>query len=264
MKPTRSIADHYPMFGDAGSFLDAPDSWLGRIEPFGRCPESDLTLIVDDLRAGGGVLLQEGALLHDRHCDRDHSAVPFLDALAGIGRDAFVIRLIVWPRPVHPKVIAVYPEISSLTFPEHPHLFRNTPGPNLSELRSLSPELLRRIAGRHLAELPRMMPNALCAYRPGDGEWSWESGDLVDCLDYAALFLAKHAIWKRTAADRGGLWVGPQASHEPADMLNELDPNGECRCGRGRRYRDCCRPNDAFIASMKTQIAQCRPFRPAA
>src|SRR5258705_1185522 len=81
------------------------------------------------------------------------------------------------------------------------------------------------------------MPDALCAYRPGDGEWSWRIGDLVLFLDFVAIYLAKHAVWVRTGADNGGLWIGPHASHAPRDLVAQLDPLGECRCGSGDRYR---------------------------
>lgn len=259
MKPARSIHEHYPSFEDAGPFFDAPESWLGRISPFGRCSASDLACVIDDLRAGCGVCLQEGGLLHDPGCHRDHAAVPFLSALTDLTRDTFALRLVVPMRPIHPKVIAIYPEISSAAFPEHPHLFRTAVRDN-PELRRFNPKLHQRVT---FSELPKMMPDALCTYRPGDGEWSWDTGDLVDCLDFAALFVAKHAIWVRTGANDRALWIGPQASHEAVDMLQELDPDGECRCGGGRRYRDCHRGHDEAHAAVMAQITR-RVVRPAA
>jgi hypothetical protein len=78
-----------------------------------------------------------------------------------------------------------------------------------------------------------------CVHRPGDGEWSWRTGDLVLFLDSVAIYLAKHIIWVRTGADEGGMWIGPQASHVPGDLVAELDPTGECRCGSGAPYRVC-------------------------
>jgi hypothetical protein len=263
MMPARLISEHYPSFKDAGTFLDAPESWLGRISPFGRCPTSELALVIDDLRAGSQVLLQEGSLVHNAACVRAHAGVPFVAALKGIERETFAVRLIVPCPPVHPKVMAVFPEISSRSFAEHPHLFRSAPR-DIPELRTLNPELQRHIKARSLSELPKAMPDMLCTYRPGDGEWSWETGDLVDCLDYAALFLAKHAVWVRTGADARASWIGSQASHNPIDMLNELDPDGECRCGRGRPYRICCRPLDEMFARVAAELRSIRPMRPAA
>jgi hypothetical protein len=94
-------------------------------------------------------------------------------------------------------------------------------------------------------ELPNLMPDALCAYRPGDGEWSWQGGDdLVKALDYVAIYLAKHLVWVRTGGNHGGRWIGPQASHAPHDLIAEINPAGECWCGSGTAYRDCHLPFD--------------------
>jgi hypothetical protein len=115
-------------------------------------------------------------------------------------------------------------------FKNQPHLFRPEPYAGMPEVTNL-------------------MPDALCAYRPGDGEWSWRTGDLVDFLDFVSIYLAKHSVWVRTGGDAGGLWIGPQASHAPRDLVRELDPDGECRCGRGTRYRDCHLQVDRALAA---------------
>ena len=218
--PARLLSEHYPGFRPAGHFLDASESWIGTIRPFALCSGDDLLPILDDLDAGGDVLLQNGSLLHDPACQRRHRSPSYRNGLGDIGAESFCIKVIVWPPPVHPKAISIFPEISSAVFPNQPHLFRPEPR-----------------AG--LPELPTLMPDALCAYRPGDGEWSWRLGDLVLFLDFVAIYLAKHAVWVRTGADNGGVWIGPHASHAPRDLITQLDPLGECRCGSGDRYRDC-------------------------
>jgi hypothetical protein len=68
---------------------------------------------------------------------------------------------------------------------------------------------------------------------------------------YVAIFLAKHLVWAQTGADAGGLWIGPQASHDPKDLIGELNPNGECRCGSGQRYSDCCQALDRHCAEVE-------------
>ena len=176
--------------------------------------------VVDDLEAGASVLLQRGSLLHDPACPRRHRSPGYCDSLRRVDAETFSIRILVWLAPMHPKAIAMYPEISSQVFPRQPHLFRPEQRPGLPEL-------------------PSLLPDALCPYRPGDGEWSWRTGDLVLFLDYVAIYLAKHIIWVRTGADEGAVWIGPQASHAPGDLVAELDPTGECRCGSGAPYRGC-------------------------
>ena len=152
--PARLLSEYYPGFRPAGHFLDASESWMGTIRPFALCSGDDLLPILDDLDAGGDVLLQNGSLLHDRACRRRHRSPSYRNGLGDVGAESFCIKVIVWPPPVHPKAISISPEISSAVFPNQPHLFRPEPR-----------------AG--LPELPNLMPDALCAYRPGDGEWSW-------------------------------------------------------------------------------------------
>jgi hypothetical protein len=218
--PTRRLSAYYPAFRSGGPFLDANESWLGPIRPFAACGQTDLPLLVDDLAHGARVLLKHGRLLHDPACRRRHGPIPYAEQLADVEAERFAVRLIVWPPPQHPKVVALYPEISARACPGHPHLFRG--------------------------DADRGMPDALCTYRPGDGEWSWQTGDLVLALDYAALFLAKHVIWCRTGGGNRGRWIGPQASHEPEDLVRELAADGECRCGKGLAYRACCLPLDRW------------------
>jgi hypothetical protein len=191
--PARLLSEHYPGFRPAGPFLDASESWIGTIRPFALCSGDDLLPILDDLDVSGDVLLQNDRvfpsrrrrqrrtfvrrrnLLHDPACQRRHRSPSYRNRLGDIGAESFCIKVIVWPPPVHPKAISIFPEISSAVFPNQPHLFRPEPR-----------------AG--LPELPTLMPDALCAYRPGDGEWSWRLGDLVLFLDFGAIYLAKHAV----------------------------------------------------------------------
>lgn len=218
--PARGLAEHYPAFKPAGAFLDAPASFIGTICPFALAADEDALAVIDDLGADETVLVQGGSLIHDPSCRRKHSSPTFASRLRGIQSDRFCIRVVVWPPPVHPKAVALYPEISSTAFKNQPHLFRAEPYVGLPELAN-------------------PMPDALCTYRPGDGEWSWQRDDLVTFLDFVAIYLAKHTVWVRSGGDAGGVWVGKHASHAPRDLIRELDPNGECRCGRGTRYRDC-------------------------
>jgi hypothetical protein len=250
----RSVKDYFPDFKSAGPFFDAPESWAGPIRPFASCGPADQALVLDDLAHGAQVLLQRGSLLHDPGCPRHHDPVPYIHRMENAGQEVFSVRLLVWPPPKHPKVVALYPEISGRACPGHPHLFQHPQHPRLPEF-------------------PAVMPDALCTYRPSDGEWSWRHSDLVLALDYAALYLAKHVVWQRTGGGANGLWIGPQASHEPSALVRELHPAAECRCGNGRRYGDCCLPMDRFrvdaMARFKdsygaSRAAHRRTRRPAA
>jgi hypothetical protein len=228
--PARSLPVYYAGFRHAGGFLDAPESLIGTIRPFALIGDEDMFATIDDLAADEVVLVHRGSLLHNPSCQRAHRRLTYADRLIGVQSDAFSIRVILWPPPVHPKAVALYPEISCAAFNDQPHLFRAESYPGMPELSN-------------------PMPDALCTYRPGDGEWSWRTHDLVQFLDFAVIYLAKHAVWVRSGGDLGGVWLGRHASHAARDLVRELDPDGECRCGRGTRYRDCHLRIDVELAA---------------
>jgi hypothetical protein len=235
-RPTRLLPDYYPQFVRVGHPPGADEAWEGLIRPFeGRGPD-EIAAVLADLRAGSRVHVQAGTLIHDPECQREHKLPQYVEEkLSGAERDAFRVRIIVWPPPQHPKAVAIYPEISLRRFPHQPHMFQGA---------------------RALRELPFVPPDALCTYRPGDGEWSWRTPDLVTFAHYVTIYLAKHMVWERTGADATAIWIGPQASHASADLVAQLDPRGECRCGRGTRYADCCRPLDQYRAELEARIRQ--------
>jgi hypothetical protein len=232
--PARAIPDYYGTFTKAGPSPDAIEAWEGFIRPFLGCGDDAVALVLDDLRAGASVLVGGGSLSHATSCGREHCRPSCLAKMTGAGAECFRVRVLVWPPPRHPKIFAIYPEISKARYARHPHLFQHAP----------------------VCGVPGslVLPDALCTYRPGDGEWSWDTGDLVTFLDYASIFLAKHVVWVRTGGDHGGLWMGPQASHRAPDMLRELSPVGECRCASGKRYEACCRPKDIAQAEAETYL----------
>ena len=235
--PVRVVSEFYPQFKRIGPPPDGTEAWEGVVQPLAGCGASDLALLLDDLHAGAAVLASAGRLEHDPACRREHKMPSYLSQLRGINEESFAIRVVVWPAPRHPKAFALYPEISAARFPHHPHLFRHREPPGVGE----------------------RLPDALCTYRPGDGEWSWASADLVTFLDYVAIYLAKHVVWTRTGANERAVWIGPHASHLKQDVIQELNHAGECHCGSGRRYSDCCLPEDRIQAAISaTTIAGCR------
>jgi hypothetical protein len=94
-------------------------------------------------------------------------------------------------------------------------------------------------------------------------------------LNQAAVYLAKHIAWQKTQqlfnittgemihngigkCDRPippdsiwqicpieqwrGFWPGTEATSGENHL--KLDPEGECWCGKGGKYKDCCRPEE--------------------
>ena len=116
--------------------------------------------------------------------------------LGDICRPSFCIKVIVSLRPFTRKPSRYFPKFRRRCFPTS-HTYSG------------------RSRVRVFPELPNLMPDAFCTYRPGDGEWSWRIGDLVLFLDFVAIYLAKHAVWVRTSTPTG-IFDWTRASHAPA------------------------------------------------
>jgi hypothetical protein len=216
---------------------DGDETWQGVIRPYAACNERDLMLVLDDLQAASSVCIRRGTLSHDPNCGREHTAIPVAQGMAvlkrmgGFDAEAFTIRVVVPPAPRHPKAIAIYPEISAESHPKHPHLFRHD---------------------RRPGSLCSGGSDALCTYRPGSEDGDLATSSMTTYLDYVALFLAKHVVWRRTRGPEGvGLWLGPDASHLPTVLSRTIEPQQECHCGSGRAYGECHRAPD-LVAVRQT------------
>ena len=225
----------YSGFVRVGPVSANEEIWTGFIQPYAHCDLPETALIIDDLYAGAPVCVQHGSLSHDPSCRRPHTSMSLLTTMHVLNcmdtaqNELFAIRVVVPPAPRHPKAIALYPEISADSYPDHPHLFRQDRRPG----RPQSTE-----------------PDALCTYRPGSGEWSRATSSMTTYIDFVALFLAKHVVWRRTRAIAGrGLWLGPDASHHPSALVRTIKRTDECWCGSGKAYGDCHRQGDLEAAS---------------
>jgi hypothetical protein len=153
--------------------------------------------------------------------------------------------------PAHPWVFSLQPAISNLLFPTHPHLRSD-----------------RKIA------LPSRTLSGLCLYSAAEFVYEPLLPRLPQFLGQVSIFLAKHVIWLNTQRLFGakgklihdgvdmttlmqnlppnsiwqahpdeptfwqGFWPGTSAINGRDHLA--LDPQGECWCGKGARYRDCC------------------------
>ncbi len=51
-------------------------------------------------------------------------------------------------------------------------------------------------------------------------------------------WLVKHMIYVRTSE-----WPGPEAPHEPEELIREVGVNEPCPCGSGKKFKKCHRKN---------------------
>lgn len=119
------------------------------------------------------------------------------------------------PFPIHPRARVVLPNLDSQVVYAHPHM--------------------------HKAFGARIQDAWACPLPPHSTEWQWYPGATLAYLDQVAIWVLKTEVWLATGGGIGqlGVWLGESASHEPGDVLAEVNPQGPCRCGRGLRYAEC-------------------------
>lgn len=222
---SRAVASTYPQFEavepppGSGSIL----AWTGTIRPF---PDNrDLGYILDDLEKESDVLVGIGGqLLHYFSCQRQHSDPSFMYRLSRMD-SSFKLKVLSFQPPQEPRVICLAPDISRRTFRSHPHLFGE---------------------------------DALCPYCPSEGLLEWGKHTMTRFLDYTSIWLAKHLVWERTGGCREGVWLGKGFPHEPSQLLRLVGRNQPCPCGKGEKYKRCCRPKHE-LACLNPAITSFRP-----
>lgn len=88
----------------------------------------------------------------------------------------------------------------------------------------------------------------ICAYEPDDQ--TWLRGDrLIKLIDIYCVWAARHLY-----LERFGLWPGYQAVHHAYERLTEIHDDEYCGCDlAGRRYADCCKPDDLKLDRSQIQ-----------
>jgi hypothetical protein len=178
-------------------------------------PRDELPLIVADLRRPETSFVQlepDGRMRHHPRCAGRHELPD--ERLAGLvlSDAAFLLSAALYGPPEHPRVRVVEPDISTRTYPGHPHFYR---------------------------------PDVICPLFPPEKTWSWHTHNLVDYLGHVAVWLLKSQIWIATRDANGkGLWIGPDVPHDAETLLRLTAPDDPCHCGLGGKYKQCHRSQD--------------------
>lgn len=206
---SRAVGARYPQFAVVKPPLGSGSiqAWEGIIQPFPS--DQKLGAILQDLENAAEIIIRVcGGLVHDPNCTVLHANPAYLDRLSKIDCK-FKLLVLVFPPKRHPEAMSLEPLISRKLYPTHPHLRGEA---------------------------------FLCPYFPSDGDWSWENNNVADFLDYTSIWLAKHMVWDQTGGYKGGTWIGYYAGHTPRELVANVGRNLQCPCGRGRKYKRCCRP----------------------
>ena len=223
--------------------------WQGLITPFEMDEDARLAL---RMLAADRAISVHGGSLHpgpEAHLMQPHPAESRL-----IGTDVvFDVLVTEFEAPAHPWAFSLSPAIFQRPQKFHPHLRSD---------RSL------RLPSREL--------HAFCVYSSAEFAFDSHRPLLPHFLNLVAIFLAKHVIWLKTQRLFGpngimvhdgvdmstvmstvpsdaiwrivpltptrwiGFWPGSSAVNG-VDHLS-LNPEGECWCGKGKLYKDCCLP----------------------
>lgn len=205
-------------------------AWQLSMEPIPD--EEELHYILYDLNRGASVAIgQEGKISHSRmHCELPLECHQSLLPKVRLSSIRYLVDLM-YPiipysnaGPIQPKVHIIMPEISAQVYPKHPHMYGN----------------LRQ-------------DSWACPLSPQYSQWNWEKGATISYLDQIAIWILKTAIWAKTGAGIAslGIWIGPDTSHEPLSLINNINPTDPCWCGSGVCYSQCHMQFDALQALRK-------------
>jgi hypothetical protein len=167
-----SIAVNYPQFRSVSVHADtkAHAAWEGTIQPF--TSDNAARMFLRSMEADVRLGVSEGTLLCGDKAPNDfHWADPFL---LGIAERCRVLVLSFAP-PVHARSYLLNPEFSRAFLSYHPH-----PRADL-EIR-----------------LDKRTLSGLCVYSAAEFNFGGEVDLIVEYLDQASLFVARHLIWLRT------------------------------------------------------------------
>ena len=228
--------------------MQAERAWQGLLQPFAN--DEDAKLVLRALAADQAVDVSSGWITapSGTHLMRPHNDEFRMQNCA----IAFDVLVLDFPAPAHPWAFSLAPIISNLKYPSHPHLRSD---------RTLT--------------LHSRVLHGMCVYSAAEFQYDPALPRLPQFLHQVSIYLAKHVIWLKTLRlvnlDTGalvhdglnlrtlyqnipvnsiwqkhpqvktywnGLWPGKTAK-AGKDHLS-LDPEGECWCGTGLTYKQCC------------------------
>jgi hypothetical protein len=235
-------------------------AWKGVVRPF--LDDSSARCFLRAIEGGKPVDVCEGTIDASAPQLTEHWADQWLVA-TGL---RFLLLVLEFGEPEHPRAYSLQPEISRQMQPLHPHL------------RTDKPMIFR---GRPIP--------ALCVYSGAEFRYSNTSPKIVQFLDQATVFIARHIIWLRTRIEipkrlgsrfrvplpgeaifdhlrlvqndpnfslirrrvplLTGYWPGPEAACGAARHVGTISRSRECWCCSGRKYGECHR--DADIRHMR-------------
>lgn len=161
-KSVQEMRIHYPalMLDSRSVILNGEVAWNGWIQPIYNL--ENLEWILADLDQDRRVrILQDGQIVHDPNCNRNHQHLPWIKNLKRPDQ-AFKVKITYSGGKKHPRCYVLEPDIPKS---KRKHMFGD---------------------------------GAICAYSPQKNLWSAEIHTVVEFTDYAAIWLFKWNVWNQT------------------------------------------------------------------
>ncbi|WP_134704936.1 hypothetical protein [Ammoniphilus sp. YIM 78166] len=189
-------------------------------------PKEELPLVVSDIEQDRELEVIQGQVRHYCTCPyTDHPLSPEVQrAVRSVKEQTFTVA-------VHPGMgeyysdqplaIALDPVINYEKYPDHPHL-------NIGNYVVLN---------RQRA----FIPDSFCYMKDIATLVKDPKDRLIQAFAVISIWLLRHMVWLETRKYLSkGMWIGPEGEPlRPHQFPAILNPNGMCRCGSSKRYRQC-------------------------
>lgn len=192
--------------------------------------EDELETVLSDIINDRMVHVSEnGQLSHYKHCTCLQHILPdnVKSVIKYLSNQKF--RVAVWEGKYglysnQPIFIAFDPEISFLTYPEHPHL-------NACVLK-----------GSPYKE--NYIPDSICYLTDHDSTIS-KSDRIIESFALVSIWLFRHQVWELINETENKQWIGPQEVNPIGiDFTRYYNPFEICRCGSKKKYCECHMESD--------------------
>lgn len=199
----------------------------------------ELEQIVSDIDNVRPVGVQGGKLVHLANCTAsDHKVLQkaVREALKHIEEKTFKVAIYVGRTgrmnlENQPIAIVIDPEISYITYPDHPHI--NVGG--YDKVNNFC------------------FPDSLCYTDNPQQLGNTQKDRLLNAFDQISIWLFRHQVWEATRRyKKRGVWIGPEIGELlPSDYPAILEPGRLCRCGSDEKYKDCHSESDLLALVKK-------------
>ncbi|MEC1759899.1 SEC-C metal-binding domain-containing protein [Schinkia azotoformans] len=199
----------------------------------------ELEQIVSDIENINPVGVQGGKLVHLECCEaHNHNNLQkdVRKALKDLKDQSFKVAVYAGLTNIkilknQPIAVVLEPEISYITYPDHPHL---------------------NVGGFDPAN-GFYFPDSLCYIDDPQQLGETKKERLLNAFDQISIWLFRHQVWESSRKyKKRGIWIGPQVgSFAPYDYPPILDPNRACWCGSNKPYKDCHSESDLLALVNK-------------